>query len=149
MNLYLASDHAGFALKTKIKIHATTHYPNFTLHDLGADGEASVDYPDYGFACARAVVADGETARGIIICGSGIGISIAANRVRGARAALCMNATMATLARQHNDANILALGARLIDEETAYASINAFLITDFEGGRHEARTAKLDTLLTS
>lgn len=139
--LYIASDHAGYALKERVKAHLATHFPDLTIEDLGAESESSVDYPAYGKAAAEAVVAN--NARGIIICGSGIGISIAANRVAGARAALCMSAEMAAGAREHNDANILALGGRLIDEKTAFDCVNAFLTTDFAGGRHEKRVKML------
>ncbi len=141
MTLYLASDHAGYPLKELTKAYLAEHFPDLEVKDLGPDSDDSVDYPDYGKAAAQAVVRD--NARGIIFCGSGIGIAIAANRVAGARAALCMTPEMAAGAREHNDANILSLGARLIDEKTAYACINTFLTTDFAGGRHERRVKKL------
>lgn len=112
--------------------------------DLGANSPDSVDYPDFGHAVGE-VIESGKAEKGIVICGSGIGISIAANRNPAVRAALCMNSTMARLARQHNDANVLAFGARLIGLETAYDCIDAFLNTKFEGGRHQKRIDKLNS----
>ena len=110
--------------------------------DLGTHSGDSVDYPDYGQALAEAIT-DGKAEKGIAICGSGIGISIAANRHPGIRAALVSTAEAARLARQHNDANVLALGARLTDEATAKACLEVFLTTTFAGGRHEKRVEKL------
>ncbi len=137
----IASDHAGFALKSMIadELRAAGH----VVLDLGTHGEASVDYPDYGFALGHAV-ARGDAAHGIAVCGSGIGISIAANRVPGVRAALCTSGLMARLARQHNDANVLALGSRIIGIEVARDCVDQFLNTAFEGGRHATRVAKFD-----
>jgi ribose 5-phosphate isomerase B len=137
----VAADHAGYALKVQIadELRAAGH----EVLDLGTGSEASVDYPDYGRAVGEAV-ASGRADRGIAVCGSGIGISIAANRVPGARAALCTSGLMARLARQHNDANILALGSRIIGIEVARDCLNQFLNTAFEGGRHASRVAKLD-----
>jgi ribose 5-phosphate isomerase B len=114
----------------------------FDVLDLGTNGPESVDYPDFGKALAEAI-ADGKASRGVLVCGSGIGISIAANRNPAVRAALCQSGLMARLARQHNDANVLALGARLIGDETARDCLDAFLTTDFEGGRHQRRVDKL------
>ncbi len=142
MTLYLAADHAGYALKNIIKEHLANHHPEFAVEDLGTHSEASVHYPEYGLKAAQAVVEDTNHI-GIIICGSGIGISIAANRIPGARAALCLTPEMAALAREHNNANMLALGARLTDETTALACVDTFLTTDFAGGRHEARVKML------
>ena len=138
----IASDHGGFVYKEEIKTFIAKVYPDITLTDLGTDSTTSVDYPEYGQAAANAI-ADGTADAGIIICGTGIGISIAANRQPTARAALCSNATMARLTRQHNDANILALGERIIGIETALECVKTFLDTEFEGGRHERRVAKL------
>lgn len=138
--IVLASDHAGFALKTLIAAHLKSR--EIEVLDLGTDSEASVDYPDFGHAAALAV-SDGRAETGIIACGSGIGISIAANRAPIVRCALCLTPEMAQLARQHNDANILALGARLTDEQTALECVDAFLNTEFEGERHAARVEKL------
>jgi ribose 5-phosphate isomerase B len=137
----LASDHAGYALKAMLAedLRAFGH----KVVDLGPAGETSVDYPDYGHALGEAVVS-GRARFGIAICGSGIGISIAANRVRGVRAALCTSGLMARLAREHNDANVLALGSRIIGVETARDCVSQFLHTEFAGGRHAARVDKID-----
>ncbi|MCP8713362.1 ribose 5-phosphate isomerase B, partial [Streptomyces sp. AC04842] len=112
--------------------------------DLGTHSEESVDYPAYGFAMGQAIT-DGRARLGIVICGSGIGISIAANRYAAVRAALCANATMARLSRQHNDANVLALGSRIIGLDVARDCVGAFLDTPFEGGRHQRRADMLAT----
>jgi ribose 5-phosphate isomerase B len=136
----IGSDHAGFALKAKVADWLAA--AGYQVLDLGTDGTSSVDYPDFGRAVGEAV-ASGRAEKGVIVCGSGIGISIAANRVPGARAALCMTGLMARLARQHNDANILALGERLIGEAVARDCLDEFLNTDFEGGRHQRRVDKL------
>lgn len=136
----IACDHAGLSLKPLVA--ACLEARGLAVVDLGTHSAESVDYPDYGFAVASAI-AEGRAQRGIIICGSGIGISIAANRHPAARAALCQSGLMARLARQHNDANILALGARLIGEEVARDCISEFLDTAFEGGRHQKRIDKL------
>lgn len=136
----IASDHAGFELKKSLI--AEIAYLGFKVLDLGTDSTESVDYPDFGYMVANAV-AEKKADFGVIICGSGIGISIAANRNSKARAALCHNKELAHLARQHNDANILALGARVIDEQTAKDCLKEFVTTAFEGGRHEMRVKKL------
>jgi|TARA_R100000501_G_scaffold13654_3_gene24953 ribose 5-phosphate isomerase B len=137
----IASDHAGFALKSKISGWLTEM--GYAISDLGTDGTESVDYPDFGRAVGKAV-AEGLADRGVIVCGSGIGISIAANRVKGARATNCTSGLMARLARQHNDANILALGERLVGDAVARDCLDEFLKTDFEGGRHQRRVDLLD-----
>lgn len=139
----IASDHAGFALKSTLaaELRALGH----KVRDLGTDSPESVDYPDFGAALARTIEA-GEVRRGVIICGTGIGISMAANRFAAVRAAVCHDATSARLARRHNDANVLALGARLIGEETAKDCLRTFLATEFEGGRHARRVDKLAQL---
>ncbi len=137
----IASDHAGYALKAQLAddLRAAGH----DVIDLGAnDATTSVDYPDFGRACGEAV-ASGRARFGVVVCGSGIGISIAANRVPGARCALVHDNLSARLARRHNDANIIALGARLLGIETARDALAAFLATPFEGGRHAARVLKL------
>lgn len=136
----LASDHAGHALKTLIvqELQAAGH----EVLDLGPDSEASVDYPDYGRALGEAL-AQGRASHGIAICGSGIGISIAANRIPGVRCALVTSGLMARLARQHNDANCIALGSRIIGFDTARDCVAEFLATPFEAGRHVGRVAKL------
>jgi ribose 5-phosphate isomerase B len=137
--LAIACDHGGYELKEAIKARLSAR---FDFLDLGTHSAESVDYPAYGRAIAEAV-ANGKAKRGIAICGSGIGISIAANRNPKIRAALCTDITMARLARQHNDANILALGARILTQDKAFEIIDAFLETEFEGGRHEKRVAQL------
>ena len=136
----IANDHAGVALKEALL--PVLRELGFEVKNLGTDSDASVDYPDYGKQVAQ-TVARGDAAYGIALCGSGIGISIAANRIAGARCALVHTIEQATLARQHNDANIVALGARLISEADAKAIVKTFLTTHFEGGRHAARVAKL------
>ena len=136
----LASDHAGYALKTELKEELERQ--GHEVLDLGTHGPESVDYPDFGHAMGQALE-EGRAQRGVLVCGSGIGISIAANRHPGVRAALCHDETSARLARAHNDANVLALGARLIGPEVARNCLDVFLATDFEGGRHEKRVAKL------
>jgi ribose 5-phosphate isomerase B len=136
----LASDHAGYALKAQLvaELRARGH----VVLDLGPADEARVDYPDFGHALGAAL-ADGRASRGIAVCGSGIGISIAVNRNPAARCALVTDGLMARLARQHNDANCIALGSRLIGIETARDCVAEFLGTAFEGGRHAERVAKL------
>lgn len=136
----LASDHAGFELKEILRdeLEELGH----EVLDLGTDSLDSVDYPDFGRKAAEAVVA-GEAQAGVIVCGTGIGISIAANRVPGARTALCHDITTARLSREHNDANILALGARIIGTEIARDCVRTFLATPFAGGRHQRRVDKL------
>jgi ribose 5-phosphate isomerase B len=136
----LASDHAGFDLKQALK--ADLEVLGCRVLDLGTDGAASVDYPDFGYAAGRAVAA-GEAERAVIVCGTGIGISMAANRIPQVRAALCHDGLSARLARQHNDANVLALGARTTGIETARDILHQFMTTPFEGGRHTSRVAKL------
>ena len=110
--------------------------------DLGTDGPASVDYPDYADSLARTIL-EGRAERGVLVCGTGIGISIAANRHRGIRAATCHDETTARLTREHNDANVLALGARIVGEEVAKDCLRAFFRTEFAGGRHQPRVDKL------
>lgn len=137
----MAADHGGFVLKGELK--AILEEKGFTVLDLGTNGPSSVDYPDFGHAMADAINS-GKADRGVLVCGSGIGISIAANRHKGIRAALCTNGLMARLSRQHNNANVLALGERLTGIEIAKDCLNEFLNTEFEGGRHQGRAAKLD-----
>ncbi|MGF6231671.1 ribose 5-phosphate isomerase B [Inquilinus ginsengisoli] len=137
----IAADHAGYALKDQLR--AVIEAQGLVVLDLGTNGPDRVDYPDFGHAVARAI-GDGRASRGLVVCGTGIGISIAVNRHRGVRAALCHDVTTARLSRQHNDANVLALGARIIGFETARDCLAVFLSTDYEGGRHGDRIAKLD-----
>ena len=140
MRIALAADHAGFALKQDIA--AWLREQGHAVTDLGTNGAESVDYPSFGAKLARAIAA-GDAERGIAVCGSGIGISIAANRHPAVRCALVSEPLSARLARQHNDANVIALGARLIGIEMAKACVEAFLSTDFAGGRHCGRVEKL------
>ena len=141
--VYLASDHAGMILKDVIIDHLREN--GMIPHDLGYTGDGKADYPDYAAKLAQNMkpVADSF---GILVCGSGIGISIAANRFPWIRAALCHDVTTARLARQHNNANVLALGERLIGVTTALATVDTFLATEFESGRHAVRVEKLATL---
>ena len=136
----IASDHAGFEVKEVLKKLLLD--AGYDVADLGADGLESVDYPDFADAMAKAL-ADGGAARGVLICGTGIGISIAANRHRHIRAARCCDATDARLAREHNDANVLVLGSRTSGPETASDCVRMFLETGFEGGRHQRRVDKM------
>ncbi len=135
----VASDHAGFAFKENVK--EVLEDMGCTVLDLGAHSEKSVDYPDFADALARALD-EGRASRGIAICGTGTGIAMAANRHRNVRAAVCHSTTEARLARQHNDANVIAFGARTMGMETIVDSMKAFLETEFEGGRHASRVAK-------
>ena len=134
----IASDHGGYALKEAIK----ARFADIEWVDLGTDSTDSVDYPEFGHKMAAAIEA-GDAGQGILICGTGIGISIAANRNPAVRAALCVDTTMARLTRQHNDANVLALGERTTGQETAFDIVEVFLNTEFEGGRHARRVEKL------
>jgi ribose 5-phosphate isomerase B len=139
----IGSDHAGFESKEKAKTGLSEL--GVEVIDKGTNSLESVDYPDFGAAVARAV-ASGEVDLGVLICGSGIGISIAANKVAGARAALCWNEETARLARQHNDANVLCFGGRFVTPDLAARMVRVFLETDFAGGRHAERVAKLTAL---
>ncbi len=140
MRIALSADHAGYDMKDQLAtwLRETGH----EVIDLGTNGPESVDYPDYGARLGRAV-ASGDADRGIAICGSGIGIAIAANRNPGCRCALVNEPLSAALARTHNDANAIALGARLIGLDMAKACVTAFLATEFEGGRHQRRVDML------
>jgi ribose 5-phosphate isomerase B len=138
--LAIGSDHGGFALKQEIMEHLREKGVEFK--DFGTYTEESCDYPEYGEAVARAV-ASGECTRGIAICGTGIGISIAANKVRGIRAAVCGDCYSAEMTRRHNDANILCMGARVVGSGLAMKIVDVFLETPFEGGRHARRVAKI------
>ncbi len=137
--LAIACDHGGYALKEAVKERFSS---KVEFIDLGTNSNDSVDYPEYGQALAKSII-NGDVTRGILICGTGIGISIAANRFSEIRAALCTDVTMAKLTRAHNDANVLALGARIVGEEVAFDIVDAFLTTEFEGGRHLNRIKKL------
>jgi len=136
----VASDHAGFDLKEILK--RDLQEAGLEVLDLGTNSTQSVDYPDFGMAMADAV-ASGKAERGVLVCGTGIGISMAANRNPKVRAALVHDVTSARLSRMHNDANVVAFGQRLIGTETAREALKVFLGTDIEGGRHANRVAKL------
>ena len=141
MKWFAGSDHAGVELKDKLV--AMLRGLGDEVEDLGTTGAASVDYPDYGAAVGRAVVAAGPEARGLLVCGTGIGISIAANKVAGVRAALVHDAFTAEAARGHNDANVIALGARVVGPGVAEQAVRIFRDARFEGGRHAGRVAKM------
>ena len=136
----VASDHAGFDLKEILK--QDLQAAGYAVLDLGTNSTASVDYPDFGKAMGEAI-ASGKADKGVLVCGSGIGISIAANRNPKVRAVLAHDATSARLAREHNDANVVAFGQRLTGIEVAREALKVFLATEFEGGRHAGRVAKL------
>lgn len=136
----IACDHAGLNLKSQLK--ADLEEAGYDVLDLGTDGPHSVDYPDFGYALANAI-AEGKAERGVLVCGSGIGISIAANRNPAVRAAPVTNSLTAKLARQHNDANVVCFGERLVGSEIARDAMKVFLETEFEGGRHARRVDKL------
>jgi len=140
MRIAIAADHAAFALKRTMA--EWLREGGHDVLDLGPDSDARVDYPDFGYRLARAIAA-GQAERGVALCGSGIGISIAVNREPACRCALVSEPLSAALARQHNDSNVLALGARIIGVDMAKACITAFLTSDFEGERHAGRVAKL------
>jgi ribose 5-phosphate isomerase B len=139
----IGSDHAGF--EAKASASRVLDALGADVLDKGTHGAESVDYPDFGAAVGRAV-ASGEADCGVLVCGSGIGIAIAANKIPGVRAAVCWNEETARLARQHNDANVLCLGARFVEPELAGRMIRAFVETEFEGGRHQRRVDKLAKL---
>jgi ribose 5-phosphate isomerase B len=141
IKLAITSDHAGFALKEFLKANFKAHPVEWV--DLGTYSTESIDYPDFGVKLAEAV-ANGDFEKGVAICGTGIGISIACNRNPKVRAGVCTDSTMARLTRQHNNANILCMGERLTGQEVALDILKTFLETDFEGGeRHERRIGKL------
>lgn len=140
MKIAIASDHGGYDYKQELIPYIESL--GYQVLDLGCHGPASVDYPDYGISCAQAV-ARGEADRGVVICGTGIGISISANKVPGIRCALCTDPVMARLTREHNDANMLAMGGRIIGIELAKGIVQAFLSTEFSGGRHKTRIDKI------
>jgi len=139
----IGSDHAGYLLKADIIKFLESK--GLEVKDFGTNGPESVDYPDFGQAVAEAV-SNKECEKGIIICGSGIGISIAANKVSGIRAALCTDSYMAKMSRQHNDANILAIGERVIGPGVAFDIIETWLNTEFLGGRHQNRVTKISNI---
>ena len=143
MKIAVGSDHGGLALKEAVI--AFLKGRNIEAIDLGTNSESSVDYPDFGEKVARAV-ADGQADQGIVVCGTGIGISIAANKIPGIRAALVTDSFMARMAREHNDANVLALGGRILTPEQGCELVAAWLDATFEGGRHQGRLDKIAAL---
>lgn len=144
MNIAIGSDHAGFELKEKIiKLLQSL---NHSVIDHGPSSEESVDYPDYGHEVGFSVVGE-FVDRGIVICGTGIGISISANKIKGVRAALCTSTEHARMSRLHNNANILALGARMTERKLALEIVKVWLNTEFEGGRHAQRVDKIEISL--
>lgn len=143
VKIAVGCDHAGLALKQELA--GILEQSGHEVSDLGTHSDDRVDYPDFGAAVGRAI-ANREADLGLCVCGSGIGIAMAANKISGARAATLYDVTSARLSRQHNDANIACFGARLIGAETAKQALTTFLETDFEGGRHSPRVKKLDEL---
>ncbi len=146
MRIAIASDHAALALKSALVEHMRG--AGHEVNDLGPFDDTSVDYPDYGYKLAAAI-ANGDAERGVALCGSGVGISIAVNRNPAARAALVSEPLSAKLSREHNDANVIAMGARLTGIDMAKACVDAFLSTEFAGNRHTARVEKLSKPVTS
>jgi RpiB/LacA/LacB family sugar-phosphate isomerase len=140
----IGSDHGGLALKDQL-VTLIREELGLEVDDIGTCSDESVDYPDYGTLVAEAV-AEGKAARGILVCGTGIGMSIVANKVPGVRAALCHNAETARLSREHNDANVLVLGGRVLDDEVAREMVRIWFDTPFEGGRHQRRLDKIQEL---
>ncbi len=141
MKIAIGSDHAGYALKKTV--YAWLEKQGHEVNDMGTWSEESVDYPDYARKVAEAV-ARGEQDQGVLLCGTGVGVSIVANKVRGIRAALVFSPDIASLARQHNNANIMCFPARFTDGETIEKSLDNWFAAEFEGGRHERRVAKIE-----
>jgi len=139
----IGSDHGGYNLKMEIIKHLEKN--GYEVKDFGTSSCDSVDYPDIALPVAKAVIS-GECEKGILVCGTGIGISIAANKVPGIRAALCTDSFMARLSREHNDANVLALGGRIIGTELALDIVDVWLKTEFSGGRHKTRIDKISQI---
>ncbi|MCF8130042.1 MAG: ribose 5-phosphate isomerase B [Deltaproteobacteria bacterium] len=143
MNIIIGSDHGGFELKEICRKFMET-LPEFNVKDAGTFSEDSMDYPHVAHSVARAI-SEGEFERGILICGTGIGMSVTANRYPGIRACLCHNLFTARLSREHNDANILVMGGRVIGKGIAIEMVKLFLQTPFDGGRHEVRLNQIET----
>lgn len=143
MKVAMAADHAGWELKDRLKSHVAEL--GHEVLDLGTNGPDSVDYPDLGAECGRAV-ADGRAELGILVCGSGLGIAMAAGKVPGVRAATCHDHFTAEMCRRHNDANVMAMGQRVVGEGVALDMVETFLATPFEGGRHARRVGKINDL---
>ena len=143
MRIVVGSDHAAYELKEAIKAKLISE--GHDVIDVGCDSTESVDYPKYGHAVGRAV-ASGEAERGVAVCGSGIGISIACNKVPGIRAALCTSVEMAEMCRRHNNANVVCMGARMISRELAFDIIDTWMSTDFEAGKHLRRINEIEDI---
>ena len=141
--IIIGSDHGGLTLKTALISYLNRR--GFEVTDAGTNGDASVDYPDFGQKVAEAVIT-GEAKSGVLICGTGIGMSIAANKIPGIRAALVTDVFMARMAKEHNNANVLVLGGRVLDEQKACDLVGAWLDSTFEGGRHQVRLDKITAL---
>lgn len=140
MKIAVACDHGGFTLKQAVLSYLNEN--QYETRDFGCFDTSSVDYADYAFPACEAVV-NGEADRAVVICTTGIGMCISANKVRGIRCALCCNVYMAEMTRRHNDTNALALGANVVDTDTALAILSTWLTTEFEGGRHARRIGKI------
>lgn len=143
MKVAIGSDHAGYDMKENIKKYLISQ--NVEVIDCGTHSDSSVDYPDYAKAVCTKIL-DKETTLGILVCGTGIGMSIAANKIHGVRAALCLYPTMAELSRKHNNANILVLGGRIMGTDIARWTVDAFIRTSFDGGRHQNRLDKIERM---
>jgi ribose 5-phosphate isomerase B len=143
MKISMASDHAGFQLKENLKSRLISQ--SHEILDRGCFDDSSVDYPDFGVLAAKDV-ASGTAERAVLICGSGIGMSIVANKVKGVRAALCLTTELAEMSRRHNDANVLVLGARFVEPVEAFNILDVWFSTPFEGGRHQRRVDKIGEL---
>ena len=141
LRVAVGADHAGYRLKQRVVEHLKAR--GFAIVDVGTHDEERCDYPDFGAAVGRAVAVDGAADLGVCVCGTGIGIAMAANKVPGVRAAVVHDVTTGRLTRQHNDANVVCIGSRVTGEETALDAIDAWLDASFEGGRHAGRVAKL------
>lgn len=140
--IIIGSDHAGYVLKERLKEFLVAK--GYDVNDVGCHEEKSCDYPEFAEALCKGVL--NNSCLGILICGSGIGMSISANRIKGIRAALCFNEYMARMSRRHNDANVLCLGARVIGEDVAISIVETFVSEGFEGGRHQRRIDLIETL---
>ena len=139
-NLAIASDHAGYNLKTFLINQLDS---DINIKDFGTDNENSCDFPDFAQELCNFINENNSSYRGLLICGSGVGMSIAANKIKGIRAAVCYNLRSTRLSRQHNDANIISIGSRLTKKNTALKLVSVFLKTKFEGGRHQRRVKKI------
>lgn len=143
MKIAIGSDHAGFEMKEAVR--AKLESDGYEVIDVGTYSTDSVDYPIYGHEVGKKV-ASGEAEKGIVVCGSGIGISIAANKVPGIRCALCTSVELAEMSRRHNDANVLAIGERILSQELAFEMVDKWFETEFEGGRHQRRIDMLEEI---